>query len=241
MDAWIIVGSLAGVAGTVAVVVFGLLPYVRARRGRPSDSAVAAGAAGTSNPGPTHPLGVAINARSLRNDGVISADGPESFVNIVAGDMVNTGTVRTDQSGPGVPLADHLRVIAGDIVGAAAQWDRQSAESRGLFAALYVRYGYGRQASQLYDSAIKAGLHTAVSREVFECASSPNEACRVANQLVRWADELTPGAIDRRRRTGFLMRGRAQVRSRNARIRGQDTAFDVGEDARLDEDGSDIA
>jgi hypothetical protein len=43
-----------------------------------------------------------------------------------------------------------------------------------------------------------------------------------------------------RRRIGILIRDRAQVTSRNARIRNQDTSISVGDDARLDHEGTDI-
>jgi hypothetical protein len=187
VEAWTIVGSLAGVAAVIVAVVFGLLPYVRARRGR---SGVAARSVRPSSPGPTHPLGVAIAARSLRNNGTISAAGPGSSVDVVADDVVNTGIIEADQNGPGVALADHLRVIAGHILGDAAQWDARSMGSQAAFAAVYVRYGRGRQAGELYDSAVKAGLRTTVPRAVFESASTPEEARLVAGQLIRWADEL---------------------------------------------------
>lgn len=74
---------------------------------------------------PVHRLGVAIYARTLRNEGsgTIRADGPGSFVNLVADDIVNAGTVIADQSGLGTRLADHLRVIAGHISDDVKEWD----------------------------------------------------------------------------------------------------------------------
>lgn len=42
-------------------------------------------------------------------------------------------------------------------------------------------------------------------------------------------------------RIGYKIHGRGQVKSRNARIRNQDVAFDVGDDADLDEGGADIS
>ena len=89
------------------------------------------------NPDPSHPLGVDIRARGLRNYRTIRADGPGSLVSLACDDIMNAGTVSADQNGPGVRLADHLRVIAGNIADGAAEWDRQSADSKryGAFAA----------------------------------------------------------------------------------------------------------
>jgi hypothetical protein len=145
-----------------------------------------------------------------------------------------------------VRLVDHLRAIAGNIKSAAQDWDRQPVETRVPFATFYARYGWGRQASELYDSVARVRMRTNIPRTVFECASTLDEARSVASQLLQWADELSTGSADKsgenhQRRTGYLIRDRAQVSSRNARIRGQDTAFDVRDDAELDDDGSDIS
>jgi hypothetical protein len=199
-----VVSAVAGVIAVVATIVLGIVPYLRRRR-EPSEVTGGAGEPSHTEPpdqgggetraaDPIHSLGVGIYARSLRNEagGTIRADGPGSSVNLVADDIVNAGTVSADQNGPGTRLADHLRVIAGHIAGDAAQWDPGSRHSQqdGAFAAQYVRYGRGRQAAELYDSAAKAGLGTSLFRAAFECATTPDEARRVAYELVRWADEL---------------------------------------------------
>jgi hypothetical protein len=157
-----------------------------------------AGAAARGSSDPIHPLGVAIHARIIRNEasGTIRADGPGSSVNIVADDITNAGSVVADQSGPGVRLADHLRVVAGHISDDVAEWNKQAMYDQGdsAFSVQYVRYGRGRQAGELHDSAVRAGLATSMARADFERATTPAAARRVANELVRWADEL-----DRRR------------------------------------------
>ena len=199
-----VVGTVAGVAAVVAAIVFGMLPYLRRHR-EPSEATGGVGEPAHTEPpdqvagetraaDPIHPLGVGIYARTLRNEagGTIRADGPGSFVDLVADDIVNAGTVSADQNGSGTRLADHLRVIAGHIADDAAQWDPRSRHSQqdGAFASQYIRYGRGRQAGELYDSAVKAGLQTSMAKAAFECATTPDEARRIANELVRWADEL---------------------------------------------------
>jgi hypothetical protein len=142
---------------------------------------------------PMHPLGVSISAGSMRNHGTIVASGPGSFVDIVAaGDVVNTGTVNADQAGPGVRLADHSRSVAESITGHAALWEQRAADSRhgAAFAAEYVKFGFGRQAGELFDSAVRAGLTTPMARAEFQRAAAPGIARHVASELVRWADEL---------------------------------------------------
>jgi hypothetical protein len=149
-----------------------------------------------SDSGPLHPVGIDIHARALRNEkeGRISAEGTGSLLKVRADDFTNVGTMTANQNGPGVRLVDHLRLIAGNIKSAAADWDRQPPESRVPFATYYVRYGWGRQASELYDSAVKVHMHTAIPRTVFECASTLDEAQRVAGQLLQWTEELSTGS-----------------------------------------------
>jgi hypothetical protein len=44
----------------------------------------------------------------------------------------------------------------------------------------------------------------------------------------------------RGRRIGYRVHGRGQVQSRNARIRNQDVAIDVSDDARMHDEGTEI-
>ena len=172
-----------------------IAPASDARRGGSGSAPVDAASASD----PTHPLGVAIYARTLRNEGsgIIRADGPGSFVNLVADNIVNAGSVIANQSGLGTRLADHLRVIAGHISDDVTEWDKGATRSQGdgAFASQYVRYGRGRQAGELYDSAVRARLVTSIARAEFERAATPTAARRVANELVRWADELDRAAM----------------------------------------------
>jgi hypothetical protein len=178
-------GLVLLIAGAILVMASVVLYVWRGRRPTaPTASAV----------DPLHSLGVSIRARGLRNEagGAILASGPGSFVDIVSEDVANAGVVFADQGGPGVRLVDHARVIAGHISKHAADWEQRAAGSGrdAAFAAEYVKFGYGRQAGELYDSAARVGLTTPLAKAEFQRAAVPGAAHQVASELVRWADDL---------------------------------------------------
>lgn len=196
---WIAVGAVLTLA--VGLIAVGII--ARRRRGTGGDQTRAE---------PMHPVGVTVRAGQeirIGRSGAILASGPGAFVDLASdGPVTNRGLVQASQDGPGIRLADHLRLIAGHINDHALGWARSPTEpSRNAkFAAEYARFGHGRQAAELYDSAINAGLKTDRDRAWFEGAASPAEGSQVALQLTRWAEELNQRSIRglrRRWRTPF--------------------------------------
>lgn len=182
---WMRIAGLVLLVAGGALVVASVLLYVWP--GRSARSAAA---------DPMHPVRVSIRAGTgVQNEAgaVIFASGPDSGVDIhTAGMVVNAGIIGTDQGGKGVRLADHARLIGGLIKNHALEWEQRSAGSGGDagFAAEYARFGYGRQAGELYDSATQAGLTTRMAKAEFQGAAAPGDARQVAAELVRWADQL---------------------------------------------------
>ena len=184
-NGWVQAGVVLLLAGA-ALIVLSVVIYVWRRSGTASSA---------SPPDPLHPSGVSIHARGLRNEegAAILASGPGSFVDLVVSEeIVNSGVVSADQGGPGLRLADHARFVAGHITDHAAGWEQRAVDDGAAsgFAPEYVRFGYGRQAGELYDSAVRAGLTTSMTRDEFQGAVTPGAARQIGAELVRWAGEL---------------------------------------------------
>lgn len=178
---WIVVGAVLTLAvGLIAVEIIARFRHSTERDYTPAE--------------PMHPGGVTIRAQQILNgpSGAILASGPGSFVDLGSDTVTNTGLIHQSHDGPGIKLADHLRLIAGHINSHASEWARRTGQPspNGRFAEEYVRFGYGRQAAELYDSAINAGLKTDRARADFVRAVTPDQACQVSMQLARWAEEL---------------------------------------------------
>jgi hypothetical protein len=185
---WIAVGAVLALA--VALITVGII--ARRRRSTSEDQTPIE---------PMHPVGVTVRAGKkidIGRSGAILTSGPGALIDLTSdGSVTNRGLIHASHDGPGVRLVDHLRLIAGHINDHASKWVQRPAEpSRNSnFAAEYIRFGYGCQAAELYDSAIRAGLKTDHDRAWFNEAASPEDARQVSLQLTRWAVELNKRSI----------------------------------------------